>query len=48
MLWAKRGGDYEIEASVNHVGRTYIGCAATDAAFAQDYPAKPAQIIEPF
>ena len=25
-----------------------IGCAATHAAFAQDYPAKPVQIIEPF
>jgi tripartite-type tricarboxylate transporter receptor subunit TctC len=25
-----------------------IGCATTHAAFAQDYPAKPVQIIEPF
>ena len=48
MLWSTRGGHYEIEASINYVARAYPWLFATHAAFAQDYPAKPVQIIEPF
>ena len=48
MLWSTRGGHYEIEASINHVAHAFHWGATTHAAFAQDYPGKPVQIIEPF